>query len=657
MSVPPGPNLEARARAARRGALPADAMTGHTADDQAETVLLRLLRGAGGTGLAAMEPGHRHPILALRRRETEAVCRALDVTPIRDASNELPDAWRNRVRAELLPLADDIAGRDVVPIIARTADLLRADDEFLDELATAIDPTNDQAFYNLALVHIELRSFERAKQDLQQAITINGEVAGYQEKLGTVLMQLEEWAEAKTAFEASIELDPDLFKAYFKLAQVLEELEDPQNALQRYTEAIQHGPRFLEAYSALGRLYADLGYLDQAAQVLNSGLEVAMEGTEEEANLHHLLGTVYQQQRNFDQAITHFRAALDIVPGMRDALFSLGDYYRGSLYGYQTDGDAYLMFYNRDWLEDPEAQKRFADRHGYALMVPETWEQLDAMMAFFHQPEAERYGGALFRTPTYIAWEFWIRFHAKGHWPFDAEMVPQIAGEAGVEALEELIAASKHLYPAARSNGLFDNWKAFARGNIFCNVGWGGTQKHMNGADSAVRGRLAFGPTPGGLVEGRLLVVPYFNWGWNYAVSSRSKQPEIAYLFALYACSPAMSTLAVREPGGFFDPFRKEHYGDRRIVETYGPDFLVAHRESMVRSIPDLYLKGQGEYFDALRENLVLADSGAISAREALERTAKQWRRTTRRMGQETQEEQWAFLRSRYPAEVQQALR
>ncbi|MEM9069477.1 MAG: tetratricopeptide repeat protein [Myxococcota bacterium] len=192
------------------------------------------------------------------------------------------------------------------------------------ERSTAIDPTNDQAFYNLALVHIELRSFERAKQDLQQAITINGEVAGYHEKLGTVMIQLEDWNGAKEAFEKSIELDPDLFKAYFKLAQVLEQLEDPQNALQRYTEAIQHGPRFLEAYSALGRLYADQGYLDQSAQVLNSGLEVAMQGTEEEANLHHLLGTVYQQQRNFDQAITHFRSALEIVPGMQDALFSLG---------------------------------------------------------------------------------------------------------------------------------------------------------------------------------------------------------------------------------------------------------------------------------------------------------------------------------------------
>ena len=68
-------------------------------------------------------------------------------------------------------------------------------------------------------------------------------------------------------------------------------------------------------------------------------------------------------------------------------------------------------------------------------------------------------------------------------------------------------------------------------------------------------------------------------------------------------------------------------------------------------------VKSQGEYFDALRKNLVLAGTGAISAREALERTAKQWRRTTHRMGQETQKEQWAFLRSRYPADVQQALR
>lgn len=192
------------------------------------------------------------------------------------------------------------------------------------ERATAVDPTNEQAFYNLALVHIEMRNMERAKEDLQRAISLTPDVAGFQEKLGTVMMQLEDWAGAQEAFERSIELDPEIFKAYFKLAQVHEKLENSQGALEQYTEAITHGPRFLEAYSALGRLYADLGYLDQAAQVLQSGLQVAMEGTEEEANLHHLLGTVYQQQQNYPQAIEEFRSALTIVPGMRDALFSIG---------------------------------------------------------------------------------------------------------------------------------------------------------------------------------------------------------------------------------------------------------------------------------------------------------------------------------------------
>ena len=340
----------------------------------------------------------------------------------------------------------------------------------------------------------------------------------------------------------------------------------------------------------------------------------------------------------------------------QDALFSIGDYYKNSLYGYQTDGDTYLMFYNRDWLEDEEEGKRFEDQHGYKLKVPCTWTELDSMMAFFHRPDQKRYGGALFRTPNYVAWEWWIRFHAKGYWPFAPDMEPQINNAAGVEALEELIDASKHLYPEARTNGLFDNWKAYAGGQIFCNIGWGGTQKFLNGPESTVRGKLAFSPTPGGLVQGELLQTPYFNWGWNYTVSSATKEPEIAYLFALFACSPAMSTLAVQESGGYFDPFRQEHYDDPEIVKVYSADFLKAHQDSMRKSIPDLYLQGQGEYFDALRENIVRADRQEISGRDALDTTAKQWRKTTRRMGRESQVVQWKFLRSLYPEAIRERL-
>jgi len=145
VAVGEGPNLEARARAARYAALPAGVATGHTADDQAETLLLRLLRGAGTTGLGAMEAGPHHPLLALRRAETVALCGELGVEPVDDPSNQSPDLWRNRVRHELLPLACDITGRDVVPILARAADLLRDDDRHLDELAATIDPTDARA--------------------------------------------------------------------------------------------------------------------------------------------------------------------------------------------------------------------------------------------------------------------------------------------------------------------------------------------------------------------------------------------------------------------------------------------------------------------------------------------------------------------------------
>ena len=117
-------------------------MTGHTADDQAETVLLSLLRGAGATGLSAIGPGRRHPILALRRAETRSLCGQLGITVAEDPSNDNRRFRRNRIRHELMPLLDDIAERDVTVLLTRTADLLRADDQYLDELAAGIDPTD-----------------------------------------------------------------------------------------------------------------------------------------------------------------------------------------------------------------------------------------------------------------------------------------------------------------------------------------------------------------------------------------------------------------------------------------------------------------------------------------------------------------------------------
>lgn len=145
VEVGPGPNLEARARDARHRVLPAGTMTGHTADDQAETVLLNLTRGAGLDGLGAMRPGPTKPILSLRRAETHALCAERGLPVFHDPSNDDPVHRRNRMRHEVLPLLDEVAARDVAALLARSASLFADDAALLDALAEGIDPTDARA--------------------------------------------------------------------------------------------------------------------------------------------------------------------------------------------------------------------------------------------------------------------------------------------------------------------------------------------------------------------------------------------------------------------------------------------------------------------------------------------------------------------------------
>ena len=345
-------------------------------------------------------------------------------------------------------------------------------------------------------------------------------------------------------------------------------------------------------------------------------------------------------------------------PGFRDGiLYATGDSFDGNLYGFQTDGDAYVMFYHKGLLENPDEQARYADRFGTALKPPDTWAELDRQMAYFNRPDEGQWGGLLFRTPDYLAWEWWIRFHAKGVWPFSGEMEPQIASDAGVAALEEMIRATEHLCLDVAHLGLFENWERYSRGDVYCNIGWGGSQKYLNSQGSPMRGRMVYGQTPGGIIDDTVLRTPYFNWGWNYVVSANSDKPELGYLFSLFASAPKMSTLAVRQRDGFFDPFRPEHYDDAGIKAAYTPEFLKVHRASLEAAIPDLYLEGQSDYFRVLGDWLGRALAGEVTPEIALERVAFHWRLITRGAGQALQVARWTQLRAKYPSQMRHLLR
>jgi tRNA(Ile)-lysidine synthetase-like protein len=147
---PAGP--EGAARAARYEALwpAADELgcpwlaTGHTLDDQAETVLLQLLRGAGPDGLAAMavRAGRLlRPLLGVRRAETRACCAAAGLAWREDPTNAGDGPLRNRVRHHLLPLLEELRP-GATQTLARTAALAADERDWLDPLvATALAAT------------------------------------------------------------------------------------------------------------------------------------------------------------------------------------------------------------------------------------------------------------------------------------------------------------------------------------------------------------------------------------------------------------------------------------------------------------------------------------------------------------------------------------
>jgi len=146
IAVRDGGNLEERARDARYRALETArvdvgataVLVGHTADDQAETILLNLLRGSGSAGLAGM-PVRRgrvvRPLLGLRRAALAALCEERGLHPVDDPSNRDVRHRRSWVRHEVLPLLSRGVQRDLVPVLTRQAALLRDESELLDRLA------------------------------------------------------------------------------------------------------------------------------------------------------------------------------------------------------------------------------------------------------------------------------------------------------------------------------------------------------------------------------------------------------------------------------------------------------------------------------------------------------------------------------------------
>lgn len=116
--------------------------TGHNRDDQSETVLMRLLRGAGPKGLAGIPPVRTEggltfirPLLTISRQEIEVYCAEHKLFPRFDASNAQADYLRNRIRLELLPQLAREYNPAIGSNLAQLAAVIREEDDLLEQLA------------------------------------------------------------------------------------------------------------------------------------------------------------------------------------------------------------------------------------------------------------------------------------------------------------------------------------------------------------------------------------------------------------------------------------------------------------------------------------------------------------------------------------------
>ena len=119
----------------------------HHADDQAETILMRLLRGATSTGLSAMKFRTRseyglliRPLLTFRKVELENFCRRKNLSPRLDATNFVPNTTRNKIRLELIPTLE-MFNPALIETLCRLGEVTAQEADFIDAQAEKIFPT------------------------------------------------------------------------------------------------------------------------------------------------------------------------------------------------------------------------------------------------------------------------------------------------------------------------------------------------------------------------------------------------------------------------------------------------------------------------------------------------------------------------------------
>ncbi|MDR1777194.1 MAG: extracellular solute-binding protein [Desulfovibrio sp.] len=334
--------------------------------------------------------------------------------------------------------------------------------------------------------------------------------------------------------------------------------------------------------------------------------------------------------------------------------------YNGRVVGLLCDGDQITLLCRADHIKNSAKAKAFEDKHGYKLNLPKTWKEYYVLAQFMHDPKNNFYGSLEYRSRYYSKWMFMQRLASKGRLWFDQDMNPTFNSPEGLQVLEDMLAMNQYLHPDAFSFTWSSNYNAFGRGEGFMNIVWPSGFKYSTAPSTgpATTGKIMATVMPADtLPDGNLLYAGMFCWGYGFAISKYSANPELAYAYAQWMTSPTISADAIPYLGGYSDPYRINHMlkPTPRLVETYTKDYLKTLYNNIVNTVPDFCLPGGFEYQDALDKEVHACMTGEKKPKAALDAASRAFDRITRRVGKDKVRKSWFALTENLAAPIKKA--
>lgn len=322
-----------------------------------------------------------------------------------------------------------------------------------------------------------------------------------------------------------------------------------------------------------------------------------------------------------------------------------------------ADGDITVLYLRKDLLDDPVHKEAFKKKYKRNLTVPETWDQYQELVEFFHNCKEGFYGSCEQRDPL-TGWMFWMPRYAcranPNQYLFDENIHPLINSPAGIAATKNYLATIPFSPPDVLKEGNDYNYTMpfFKKGDGFsCIITLAGA-KVFNLESSAIKNKFICVPIPGTIVGEKLVQRPSFIYGNNLVVTNTSENKELAFLFAMWLSDPDISTRSILVTNGIADPYRMNHITDKRVWPIYTKQTLDTLARQISTTIPaGTGLPGDTEYIQTLNKNLLSAGKGLLTAKEAMKQTAREWEEITEKYGRQKQIRYWRSFTKNFPRE------